>query len=280
MTPALPALTAPATIDGTTQAAGRVEITGTTNGTLITLSADACVVRGIVLNGTGNFGLRIQSNGNVVEGNYFGTTPDGSALEGGISGPNILLVSGIGNRIGGTVSAARNVIAGSSQGIRMDGGSGTLIQGNYIGTDASGTVDLGPNGPGIRTLTAAVDGTIGGAAPGAGNVISGNSMGIQLDTPGFVVQGNIIGLDANGALALGNSGAGIYCNFNGDMVIGGTAPGAGNVISGNGSHGIDLEQNQPHDIVIQGNRIGTDDRASSPSRTRATASTSSPRPNR
>ena len=33
----------------------------------------------------------------------------------------------------------------------------------------------------------------------------------------------------------------------------------GNVISGNGSHGIDLEQNQPHDIVIQGNRIGTDD---------------------
>ena len=89
-------------------------------------------------------------------------------------------------------------------------------------------------------------------------MISGNSTGIQLDTAGFLVQGNIIGLDANGALALGNSGAGIYCNFNGDMVIGGTAPGAGNIISGNGSHGIDLEQNQPHDIVIQGNRIGTD----------------------
>ena len=53
---------------------------------------------------------------------------------------------------------------------------------------------------------------------------------------------------------------GSTCNFNGDtMVVGGTAPGTGNVISGNGSHGIDLEQNQPHDIVIQGNRIGTDD---------------------
>jgi len=257
-TPALPALTAPVTIDGTTQAAGRVEITGTTNGTLLTFSADGCVLRGIVLNGTGNFGLRILSSGNVVEGNYFGTTPDGSALEGGIFGPNILVVSGTGTRIGGTVAAARNVISGSSQGIRLDGGSGTLIQGNYIGTDATGTVDLGPNGPGIRTLTAAVDGTIGGAAPGAGNVISGNSTGIQLDTAGFLIQGNIIGLDANGALALPNTGPGIDLNFNGDTAIGGTAPGMGNVISGNGSHGIELAQNAPHDIVVQGNRIGTD----------------------
>ena len=259
VTPGLPAITGALTIDGTTQSAGRVEITGTSNGTLITFSADACVLRGMVLNGTGNFGMRIQSNGNVVEGNYFGTTPDGTAVEGGFAGPDIVVGSGTGNRIGGTTPAARNVISGGTNAIRLDGGTATVIEGNYVGTDVTGTVDLGNTSYGMRAMTGSPGNTFGGPAPGAGNVISGNNAaGIQLGSPDNLVQGNLIGVDANGEFALGNSDAGIDGNFPGDVTIGGTAPGMGNVISGNGTFGIDLNHNAAAEVLVQGNLIGTD----------------------
>ena len=259
VTPGMPSLTDTATIDGTTQAAGRVMITGTTNGTLLTLAADGCVLRGLVVNGTGNFGLKIQSSNNVVEGNFFGTTSDGTALQGGIFGPDILVVSGTNNLIGGTAAPARNVIAGGSgPGIRIDGTSGTIVRGNYVGTDVTGTVDLGVNGSGIRVFTGTGN-TIGGAAPGAGNLVSGNSAeGISIETVGNVVQGNRVGTDASGSAALPNQGIGIRCYFSGDATVGGTAPGMGNLVAGNGSHGVSLQQNAPADITIQGNRIGTD----------------------
>ncbi len=254
----LPTVTDPVTIDGTTQAAGRVAITGNSNGTLLTLAANGCVVRGMVLNGTGNFGMKIQSNDNIVEGNFFGTTADGSGIQGGIFGPNIIVVSGSNSRIGGTTALARNVIAGGSNGIRMDAGSGTIIQGNYIGTDVTGTLDLGASSTGVRTLTTAVDNTIGGAAPGAGNLISGNNGdGIWLDTAGNLVQGNRIGVDATGSIPLPNSASGIVLNFVSSATLGGTAPGAGNLVSGNGGNGLQISGSVIVDVVVEGNRIGT-----------------------
>src|SRR5207245_5829475 len=115
-------------------------------------------------------------------------------------------------------------------GIDID--NGNLIQGNYIGTDKSGTYAV-PNGTGIVVGS---NNTIGGVSTtlgaGAGNLISGNT---QFGIGGFgnqnLVAGNLIGTTASGLAALGNQ-AGIQIRGN-NNTIGGTAPGARNVISGN-----------------------------------------------
>src|SRR5206468_1887773 len=87
-------------------------------------------------------------------------------------------------------NAARNIISGS-------GSTGNVVEGNWIGTDASGAAALGNHFYGVYVNTAG--NTIGGltATPGtgAGNVISGNSDGIRIETSGAtgnLVQGNII----------------------------------------------------------------------------------------
>ncbi len=255
-TPALPVVTETITIDGTTQAAGKVMVTGTSNGSVITLGANNCVLRGIVLNGTGNNGLKIQGDGNVVEGNFFGTTADGSATQGSISGPDIYVLSGLNNLIGGTTAAARNLIAGGSYGIFIDADS-TTVQGNYIGTDVTGTEDLGSGNHGIRAFNG--DGnTFGGAAAGAGNLVSGHTQaGISLETNENLVQGNRLGTDASGTSPIPNGTYGMHVLFSADNTVGGTAPGAGNLISGNAGGGLRMDANTVTNTLVQGNRIGT-----------------------
>src|SRR5581483_10090951 len=113
-------------------------------------------------------------------------------------------------------------------GIDID--NGNLIQGNYIGTDKSGTHAVA-NGTGIAVGS---NNTIGGLATtpgtGAGNVISGNTgFGLDLGSQN-VVAGNLIGTTATGLAALGNSGGILGGSYN---TIGGTTPGARNIISGN-----------------------------------------------
>lgn len=254
----LPIVTETLTIDGTTQSAGRVMVTGTSNGTLLTLQADGCVVRGMVFNGTGNFGLNVKSSNNVIEGNFFGTTADGSALQGGISGPDIVVTSGSNNLIGGTTAGARNIAAGGTNGILLNGGSGTVIRGNSIGTDVTGILDLGNISEGVRIFTSAGN-TVGGGAAGAGNLVSGNgAAGISLETDGNLVQGNRVGTDVTGTAALPNTTFGVHVYFSADNVVGGTAPGMGNLISGNGSTGLEIDSNAAANTLVQGNRIGTD----------------------
>ena len=93
--------------------------------------------------------------------------------------------------------------------------------------------------------------TIGGTTPGAGNVISGNTNGISLvSDSGIAVEGNFIGTDPTGTLLLGNSGYGVFINESSDNVIGGTVPGAGNVIAGNGSGGVDVDGSSTGDAIL------------------------------
>jgi len=99
--------------------------------------------------------------------------------------------------------------------------------------------------------------TIGGSEPGAGNVISGNNdTGVVIQCFGGnsnIVQGNLIGTDVTGTRVLGNGGSGVSVGGN-DNTIGGTSPGARNVISANGA-GIAI--NGARRSVVQGNLIGT-----------------------
>jgi N-acetylneuraminic acid mutarotase len=150
------------------------------------------------------------------------------------------------NTIGGPTAGERNIISGNiNEGILLiDNPTQNEILGNYIGTDFGG-IDAIPNGVGIIIL-GAQDNTIGGIGKGLGNLISGNGEGILLRTDanhgpvsGNKIQGNTIGLDANGQ-PLGNGGNGI--RFGGgrpsNNLIGGLDIGAGNLIAFNGGQGV------------------------------------------
>jgi titin len=132
------------------------------------------------------------------------------------------------------------------------------LQGNKIGTNASGTAAL-PNGRDGLVLTTSNGDTIGGTTPGAGNLISGNQgAGVVLQgAHDDVLQGNFIGTDTAGTTALGNQGGGLVVDLNAlNNTLGGSTSGAANVIAGNATFGI-LIDDGPMGNVVQGNLIGT-----------------------
>lgn len=206
---------------------------------------------GILLSGAG-------ATGNTIQGNLIGTDATGTDTVRNLIGVGLL--SAPGNLIGGTEPGAGNVISGNgNQGLRLHGAHANMVQGNLIGTDVTGMRALGNRTEGVRVKGAASNG-IGGAEPGAGNVISGNKIGIQINerSAGTVVRGNLIGTDAGGTAALGNLTDGVVVASSANNVIGGAEPGAGNTIGGNGGHGIVATSA----VVIHGNLIGVgaDDR--------------------
>ncbi len=138
--------------------------------------------------------------------------------------------------------------------------SGNVVEGNFIGTDPSGSIALGnSDGIGINFSTT---NRIGGTTPAARNVISGNgSRGIFIGTQASAttIQGNFIGTNASGSAALSNNSGGIFSGGSGGDIIGGTADGARNVISGNlNNAGIQVQSANANGANIQGNLIGTD----------------------
>ena len=148
------------------------------------------------------------------------------------------------------------------EGIQLSAG-GSIIEGNFIGTNAAGTAALGNNSAGIY-LRGGFSSTIGGPLPSARNLISGNSVGIRCPTTGNVIQGNYVGTNAAGTAALANANTGIDLARDGltdpeNNTVGGSAPGAGNLVSGNGVNGVRVISGfNATGNVIQGNRIGTD----------------------
>ncbi len=124
--------------------------------------------------------------------------------------------------------------------IKGAGASGNKVEGNYIGTDATGTQDLGNTYEGVSIQAPGT--TVGGTEPGARNVISGNNRhGVYIlgaGANGNEVLGNYIGTDAKGTNDLGNTADGVDIETSDNTTVGGTESGAGNVISGNDRFGI------------------------------------------
>ena len=272
---ALPTITDPVVIDGTTEPdfAGTpiIELDGTNAGIVhgLSITTGNSTVLGLVINRFGLNGVLITgagATGNVIEGNFIGTDVTGtSSLGNGLHGVSI--VDAPNNTVGGTTSAARNVISGNSAfGVEIifAGSTGNLVQGNYIGTDVNGAVALS-NSEGVF-IDAAPNNTIGGTTAGARNVISGNTNnGASINgsgATGNLVQGNYIGTDPTGTAALGNGNAGVLVGNVGNAAnntIGGTTAGARNVISGN-FEGVTIVDDGlgAGGNVVQGNYIGTD----------------------
>jgi CSLREA domain-containing protein len=278
----LPALSEAVIVDGYTQPGAHantlaigddavllVEIDGSLMGTgdMLRVTGPGSTIRGLVVNRVTGTNISVGPTGlvddTVIEGNFLNTDPSGSTLLGGHYA--VVRLSGSGNVLGGTAPAARNVIAagaGSGSHTVQIGGNGNVVQGNYIGVDATGTVPLEPDngsdGIGLGALGAASNTVIGGDVAGAGNVINatGTALVIGGNVTDSVIQGNLVGTDATSAAPIGGF-VGLSTN-NGParIQIGGVTPLAGNVFSGLSNPIILIDG--PTGVVIQGNRFGTD----------------------
>jgi parallel beta-helix repeat protein len=135
-----------------------------------------------------------------------------------------------------------NLLSGATtSAIQIIGGSDIVIAGNLIGTDATGTKALGSGFSAIEIDTFASDVRIGGSGSGEGNVISGNWIGIYLGIASNVtIQGNRMGTDITGVQPVPNHYAAIVVAAEAatDTMIGGIAPGEGNVIAFNFGEGV------------------------------------------
>ena len=269
----LPDITFSVVIDGTTQPGWSVgnlvielsgeNLNGLENGLFffnIDETAPASVVRGLTVNRFPNAGIASNVSSNItIEGCHIGTDPTGTLARGNTVG--ILLESTIGgfisfnNTIGGATPAERNVISGNSFiGIRIFGGGGHHVTGNYIGTDKTGLNAL-PNLIGADFLGSNT--TIGGASASLRNVISGNNgSAMTINGTNIAVQGNYIGVAADGTTPLGNAGAGLRIIGNGltqnNNLVGGVNQGEGNTIANNNGDGIHIFRDS---TPTTGNRI-------------------------
>jgi uncharacterized repeat protein (TIGR01451 family) len=254
------------------------------NDTGIVMFSPNNIIRNNVISGNENTGLYMINSGdklstnNLIVGNFIGTNFDGTAAVPNQDG--IALRQGANhNTIGGMSIGDRNIISGNAGwGIFTDGNdnvptfnsNSTTILGNYIGTDATGNVDLG-NAKGIYILRSdsnVIGGTTGttpgGSCTGACNLISGNGIGIEINSDNGgtsennTIEGNFVGTDVTGTEAIGNDFEGVILGaFN--STVGGTTPQARNLISGNTKTGLYVSGlSVTFNNVILGNYIGTD----------------------
>ncbi len=263
-------------------ATGGINLIGASTGNVIggTVSGAANVISGnagsgIVLN---------ESNGALVAGNLIGTDAGGTLNRGNaVQGVEIFASSG--DTIGGSTAAARNIISGNGENgifvenqatrdrgiIHAIAATNNLIEGNFIGTDVTGTAGLGNADYGVELaydasgdssqVTSTSANTIGGTTPGAANVISGNTTGgIEItgsSTSDNVVAGDFLGTDITGTVAIAN-GTGVEIDTGASAnTIGGTTALARNIISGNTAWGVAILPSAT-DNVVEGDFIGAD----------------------
>jgi hypothetical protein len=241
-----------------------------TSGTPIQFNSTAAgsTIKGLVINRSVGAAVVFNPNstGNTIQGCYIGTNPSGTAA--GPGNNDGLVIGSANNLVGGTFPEARNLFSGNHDAGIAFGAvpavNNNIIQGNLIGTNAAGTAAVQNDIDGISLAeSTAMNTLIGGTVAGARNVISGNGViGIEIwgngstsRTPGAFVQGNLIGTDITGTLALGNGSAGISIEgANLGNQIGGTTAAERNEIAANGTYGVAVSSVQN---VVSGNFIGT-----------------------
>ena len=244
----------------------------------ITLGGAAAAARNVIFcTASGNL-LDLRGSGHVVRNNWFGLDPTGAFVS---ADADVVYLYGANN-----VSFLDNVVTGGTSpvfgrtAVSVLGGSGLVFQGNFVGTDATGNADSGA--PLSHGMVAAPgpnepsNATIGGSAPGQGNVFAGNAYyGLWFHTAatGNVVRGNKFGVGADGTTALGNGLAGLrvgYASTSG-ITVGGTGAGEGNLFAHNGGAGVLVQDGWNHrirgnsmfdnaglgiDLTSQGNNAG------------------------
>ncbi|MFM8328511.1 MAG: right-handed parallel beta-helix repeat-containing protein, partial [Pirellulaceae bacterium] len=136
------------------------------------------------------------AEGNVVDGNYIGTDPDGVAARPNLVG--VVVEEGALDTLIGTWSGAlgnfSNLVSGNtSHGILIRESDTTHILSNWIGVNVSGVMPLGNGGVGIQAESNSSEISI------FQNVVSSNQVGISLmDSSLVLVRGNRVGFGAFG----------------------------------------------------------------------------------
>ena len=249
---ALPTITDPVIIDGTTQpgygGTPIIELDGSNAGlgsNGLRISAGGSTVMGLVINRflpafpvTNGHGILLETGGgNTIQGNYIGTNIAGTAaLPNGGDGVRI---SGSTNNLVGRTSLSQrsNLLSGNStDGVRVTGvnADGNTIAGNRMGTNAAGNAAV-PNSVAGVGIDSGTGNTVGSGLAGD-TLVSGNGgdgIIISGSADGTIVTGCWVGLNAAGTAALANTGQGV--NLSG---VNGNTVGPGNIVSGNVMSGI------------------------------------------
>jgi hypothetical protein len=224
---------------------------------------------GNLISANGHYGVEIvehpesdHSAANEILGNLIGTDLAGTAALGNALGG--VRVAAAGNFIGLDFLHAGNLISGNDgPGVLLEGGE-NRVQRNFIGTDAGGGARVPNQQAGV--VVRGARNVVGSLVPDSRNVISGNAgHGVLITGPAASaneVLGNFIGLNATGTAAVGNTGDGIHVTHDAhDNSLGHVE--RGNVISGNGGHGVAVIATPTIGQITRnnslfGNRLGTD----------------------
>ncbi len=197
---------------------------------------------------SGNQDIGLYAGGSVtIEGNYVGTNPTGNVALG--NGDGISATQAAGGPSPVSVIITNNVASGNgADGIYVSQLSQAspatyTIADNLVGTNAAGTAAMGNGADGIFlqyvTGSSILD-----------NVSSANETGLNaFNCASDVFQGNRIGTDETGQVALGNRFGGIELTESTGNTFGGTGPGQGNVIADNGTVGISVDEGQQNLIT-------------------------------
>ncbi len=209
----------------------------------------------------------LTDGGTIISGttqaaNQGDLNPDGPEIE--ISGASLSTAACL------VIESANNVVHGLVINqcptigvlIQTTGADYNTVSGNYIGTDASGSSDLGNGTAGVVVSYGPQGNVVGGDTSGERNVVSGNDQyGVYIfggDADGNTVSGNFVGTDATGAQGLGNSQAGVVISYGAQYnTIGGGTEGERNIISGNGGMGVSISESDTMSNTVSGNYIGT-----------------------
>jgi len=255
---------------------GATTVTGANQyyGVYITNSAGNNIIggnagTGNIISGNTNTGIYINTatRSNRIFSNVIGTRSDGATnVTSNAQNFGVVLNSSTVNIIGS--STTRNIISANlTYGVYITGATatGNAVKGNYIGIASDGIsfITLSAQDYGVYITNGATQNTIGGLVAGEGNIISGQSSlasGIYINSNvgKNTILGNTIGAQANGSTIVANTGQnyGINIDNSPSNIIGGNSVAARNIISGNYTYGILLQNAGCVSTIIQGNYIG------------------------
>jgi hypothetical protein len=157
------------------------------NTSAVTIGGDTADDRNVIVAPFGVFAPFGSDTGLQIVRNFFGTD---------VTGTKTLGHADTDIRVSSPSLIEGNVVAGADVGIEIDG-TGVVVRGNFVGTDVTGTLNLGLTVAGILVNPTGTGAQIGGTSAGEANVIAHCGSGSDL-------SGGVVAL-ADGAMIRGNS---------------------------------------------------------------------------